>query len=174
MKSILTKALTTMSLAGFWVMGLSQPAQADFVWPALYLIQRTDSWWAIGLGFAVEFPIVWRLTRSSLWKSIAIDLVMNLASVLLGTILIPLLGIGWEFFPGSILYRIFDVGTFNPGTWFATFLLAVLVNGVVESLAIERLFRIPIGRRGFWLICLANSLSVGVAFASLFAFPLTM
>ena len=93
---------------------------------------------------------------------------MNFASTLLGILLIPIAGLAWEFFPGSVLYRIFDVGTFNPGTWVMTFLFAVAINAALESLVIRWAFKTKLGKRGFWGLVVANAVSVGLAFGSLF------
>lgn len=147
------------------------PIFADVVWPALFLEQRLFSWWAIGLGLLAEFFFVRWLTTLTVRQGIVADLSMNAASALLGIILIPLAGIAWELFPGSILYKIFDIGTFNPGTWTATFLFAVLINAALESLVLRLAFKQKTGKRVFWWLCVANSLSVGLAFGSLFVRP---
>jgi hypothetical protein len=144
---------------------------ADVIWPAMFLEQRLFSWWAIGLGLVVEFFFVRWLTTLSLPMSIVADLSMNAASALLGILLIPLAGIAWEFFPGMILYKVFDVGTFNPGTWAATFLFAVFINAALESLVLRFAFRQKVDKRVFWWLCVANSLSVALAFGSLFVRP---
>jgi hypothetical protein len=147
------------------------PIFADVVWPALFLEDRLFSWWAIGLGLVVEFFFVRWLTTLNLRMCVVADLSMNAASALLGIFLIPLAGIAWEFFPGLILYNIFRVGTFNPGTWAATFLLAVLINAVLELLVLRLAFRQKVGKRVFWWLCVANSLSVALAFGSLLVRP---
>jgi hypothetical protein len=144
---------------------------ADVVWPALFLEQRLFSWWAIGLGLVVEFCFVRWLSTLSWRMCIVADLSMNTASALLGIFLLPLVGIAWEYFPGIILYKVFDIETFNPGTWTATFLFAVFINGILEWLVLRYAFRQKIGRRVFWWLCVANSLSVALAFGSLFVHP---
>jgi hypothetical protein len=99
---------------------------------------------------------------------------MNAASCLLGTILILILGIGWEFFPGIVLYKVFNISTFNPGTWAATFFMAVFVNALLENFVINKGFKKKLGWRGFWWLSLANGASVGIAFISLSLFPLEL
>jgi len=147
------------------------PVFADLVWPALFLEQRLFSWWAIGLGLVIELFFVRWLTTLSWRMSVVADLSMNTASALLGMFLIPLAGIAWEFFPGSILYKVFHTGTFNPGTWTATFLFAVFINGMLEWSVLRFVFRQKIGKGVFWWLCVANSLSVALAFGSLFVRP---
>ena len=153
---------------------VSSPAYADVVWPALYLISRMVTWWSISLGLIVEYLFVRELTQFGVVKSIIVDISMNAASCLLGIILIPILGIGWEFFPGIILYKLFNIGTFNPGTWTATFLIAVFVNALLENFVINKGFKKKLGWRGFLWLSLANGASVGIAFISLSLFPLEL
>lgn len=105
---------------------------ADIIWPALVVEPRLSSWWAIGSGLLVEFFFVRRLTTLDLKMSAVADLTMNAASALLGILLLPLSGLAWEVFPGIVLSTAFNIGTFKPGTWTATFLLAVFINAVLE------------------------------------------
>ncbi|RJR44166.1 MAG: hypothetical protein C4576_13350 [Desulfobacteraceae bacterium] len=151
---------------------ISAPAYADVIWPALFLVNRMVSWWSIALGLVVEYAPVRKLTQFDVKKSIFADLTMNAGSCLLGIFIIPVLGIGWEFFPGSVLYRFFNIGTFNPGTWIATFLIAVFVNASLENLVLRIGFKKHCGWRGFWWLSIANAASVGVAFASLWLGPM--
>lgn len=106
------------------------------------------------------------------WKKAAIvDVVMNAVSSLAGIVLIPTLGLAWEFFPGTVLYKVFNVGTFNPGTWAATFLIAVFVTTIIEAAVVRWGFKISVTRRRFCILCAANTVSVGIAFASLWMHP---
>ncbi|MEI6561046.1 MAG: hypothetical protein WCO68_03060 [Verrucomicrobiota bacterium] len=148
------------------------PIIADVVWPALYLEQRLFSWWAIGLGLLVELVFLRRITTLSSGMCIVADLAMNAASALLGIVLIPVVGLLWEVFPGILLYKLFKVGTFNPGTWTATFILAVFVNAVLETTVLRYAFHQKPAKRIFGWLCLANGLSIALAFISLFVYPL--
>ena len=129
------------------------------------------TWWSISLGLVVEYLFVRQLTGFDIKKSIVVDISMNAASSLLGMILIPLAGVGWEFFPGIIIYKLFNIGTFNPGTWAATFFIAVFINAWLENFVIYKCFKRKLGWRGFWWLSLANAASVGIAFISLWLFP---
>jgi hypothetical protein len=145
---------------------------ADMIWPALFLEGRLLSVPVIIAGLLIEFFFVWRITDLGIGRAIFADLVMNATSTLLGVFLIPISGIIWEFFPGIFLYKWFNIGTFNPGTWVATFFFAVLINAVLETFVIAKVFRQKMGTRGFGWLCLANALSVGLAFASFLIFPI--
>jgi hypothetical protein len=144
------------------------PARADMVWPALYLETRIVTWWTIGLGLIVEYLFIRRLFGFDIKKAIIVDVLMNLTSTLLGILLIPLAGLAWEFFPGIVIYKVFNIGTFNPGTWAMTFLFAVAINTALESCVIRWGFKTKVSKRKFWGLFVANAISVGVAFASLF------
>jgi hypothetical protein len=145
---------------------------ADMIWPALFLEGRLLSVPIIIAGLVIEFFFVWRITDLGAGRAIFADLVMNATSTLLGIFLIPISGIVWEIFPGLVLYRWFNVGTFNPGTWVATFCFAVLINAALETLIVAKVFRQKMGKRGFGWLCLANGLSVGLAFASFLIYPM--
>jgi len=147
------------------------PIIADIVWPALYLELRLFSFWAIAAGLMAELLFVRYITQFSWGKCIIADIGMNAVSSLLGVILIPLAGIAWEFLPGIALYKIFNIGTFNPITWTATFLLAVIINGTLETMTLRYAFKRKIGKKGFWLLCLANTISIGMAFYSIVIYP---
>jgi hypothetical protein len=148
------------------------PATADVVWPALYLETRLFTWWTIGLGLLVEFFIVRWLFALPIGKAAIATVVANAVTAIAGVPLIPLAGIIWEFFPGMLYTGPLHWGTFNPITWVATFLLACLVTTAIEALVYRYGFKLRVGLREFVWLTIANSLSVGVAFASLFIFPI--
>jgi len=93
------------------------------------------------------------------------------ASSLLGFILIPLAGIAWESSIGITLYKLFNIGTFNQGTWPATFIFAVSIDAALETSVLRFGFKQRQFKRLFWWLALANAISVGIAMASLFKYP---
>jgi len=154
-------------------LALPSAAYADVVWPALFLERKMLSIPVIASGLLVE-ALVLRSIFAMNWKrAFKASLVVNAISTVLGVLLIPLAGIGWEFFPGLILYRQFDLGTFNPITWSATFLLALGITTSIEVLCLRRLFGVPAGRRTWLWWTLANVVTVGLAFVSLIIQPPT-
>jgi hypothetical protein len=145
---------------------------ADVVWPALLLEGRILTWWAILAGLIIEYFFVRLITNLPLWKAALADIAMNAISTIPGILLIPLLGIAWEILPGLLMYNAFHIGTFNPGTWIATTLLAALLNTFIERFALRKIFRQPVlGKRNFALLFLGNTLSIAIAFISVFVFP---
>ena len=144
---------------------------ADLIWPALFLEQRLLSIPVIAGGLIIEYFFIWSFTELGAVRAALADLVMNGASTLLGIFLIPIAGIIWEFFPGVYLYQLFNVGTFNPGTWAVTFCIAVLINAGLETFVLSKVFKQKMGKRGFGWLCMANALSVGLAFGSFLIYP---
>lgn len=149
----------------------STAARADFIWPALMLEVRSFSWWAISSGLLLEWLVIRRAFAMTWKRSAAATVVANLVSSLLGLMFIPFAGIAWEFFPAPLYMRPLQWGTFNPITWLATYLMAVLINTFFEAWVYQFGFKSPVKRREAWMIVLANALSVGVAFVSLFVWP---
>ncbi|MBT2786425.1 MULTISPECIES: hypothetical protein [unclassified Halomonas] len=148
-------------------------AHANAVWPALYLETRLFSWWAISVGLLIEYLFVRKLLLTPPQKAAAATVTANIASAVLGVLLIPLAGIAWEVFPGLVFYHVFNMGTFNPITWCATFLLACTVNVAIEGLVYKKVFRLGFifkSKLFLWFM-LANAASVGVAMASLAMYP---
>ena len=153
-------------------MTLHAPILSDMVWPALLLEQRLISVIPISVGLMTE-GLALRFGGFELsWKRAAlVDVVMNTVSTIAGIPRIPLLGLAWEFFPGTVLYKFLNIGTFNPGTWVATFLLATIATSMLEAAVVTWAFKIAMNKRRLGVLCLANSLSVGIAFASLWLHP---
>ncbi|MDN3639084.1 hypothetical protein QWY82_09715 [Simiduia curdlanivorans] len=148
-------------------------AHANAVWPALYLETRLFSWWAISVGLVVEYLFVRKLFQVTPKKAIFVTITANAASALLGILLIPLAGIAWEVFPGLLFYHVLNIGTFNPITWCATFIIACAVNVALEGLVYKKTFRLNFlfkSKMFLWFL-LANAVSVGVAAVSLYIIP---
>ena len=147
-------------------------AHADVVWPALFLEIRLFSWWAIAVGLVAEYLFIRWLFKQTIQRSLIATVAANAASSVAGILLIPLAGILWEFFPGMIYMKALNWGTFNPITWAATFVIACLVNTAIEALVYKNGFKLTVRKREFWWIFVANAVSVGVAFVTLFMVPL--
>jgi hypothetical protein len=144
---------------------------ADVVWPALLLLPHLNAWYTIGSGLFVEILVLGTVLKMSPRRAILAGVTMNLASTIVGTAAIPLMGVVWEIFPGLPLYYLFNLGTFNPITWCATFAIASSVNALLELFVLRRFFGIPWTKRTFVVLAFANALSVGIAFYSLYKAP---
>jgi hypothetical protein len=145
---------------------------ADVVWPALFLEMRLLSWWVILIGLLVEWPFVRLLTRFPWKRAFIANAAMNAASTVCGILLLPLAGLFiLEPIGEATFYHRFHVGTFNPATWAATFLVAVVLSATIEFFTLRIAFKQRVGARGYWWLCVANSISAGLAFWSFFHFP---
>ena len=145
---------------------------ADVVWPALLLEQRMLSVVPIVSGLIVEWLALWLGGFGLTWKKAAlVDVVMNAASALIGIFLIPLLGMGWEYFPAQIIEKAFNIGTFSQINWLATFVLTVFATTLIEAGVVRWGFRVALGIRRFWILFGANAVSVGIAFVSVMLHP---
>jgi hypothetical protein len=146
---------------------------ANLVWPALYLETRLFSWWAIAVGLVIEYFFVRWLFGLMPKRAVIADLSVNVVSMVAGILLIPLGGIAWELFPGSVYMWALGWGTFNPVTWAGTFFLACVINALLEGWVYKKAFKVDFRFRSkqFWWLVLANAFSVGVAFVSLWIVP---
>jgi hypothetical protein len=144
---------------------------ADVVWPALFLGSRLVGLAAVSVGLVVEFGALWLVLKLPWRRALLADLVMNFVSVVPGTAILAAAGIGWEYFPGSLLYRWLHVGTFNPVTWAATYLMAVAINAALEAATLRILFKVPFTLKVFVTLIVANAASVAIAGVGLYIRP---
>ncbi len=144
---------------------------ANLVWPALYVVGRMTAIIPIVAGLAVEFVFLRYVTSLRGLRCIWADLAMNFASALLGIVLIPIVGLAWEFVAAVTIHPLFDVGTFNPATWIATALLAAVANAAIEGQVLKRSFGLAMNRRLFVQLAAVNLVTVLLAFLSLHLDP---
>jgi hypothetical protein len=144
---------------------------ANLVWPALYVVDRMTAIVPIVAGLAVEFVFLRYATSLRGFRCFSADLAMNFASALLGIVLIPLVGIAWEFVAAITIHPLFGVGTFNPATWIATALLAAVANAAIEGQVLKSFFGLPMNRRFFVQLTAVNLVTVLLAFLSLHRDP---
>ena len=136
---------------------------ADVVWPALYLIDGLTKWWLIAAGVGVEALVLVALFNLKPVKAFTTSVVVNIASATCGAVTLAIAGIALEIFPGLIIQSIFDVGTFNWGTWITTCLAAVAISSSIELILIKAWHRIALSRGRVASFVLANAITVGVA-----------
>lgn len=137
---------------------------ANVIWPALELTSGLMTWWVIAAGHVVEWPFV-RVASGRGWGwSAAMTAVMNLVSAGLGLFLIPISGVLLEIVASLSWNNRPGWGTYNPVTWVLTFVLAAAVNAGIETACLKGA-RVTRLRRAFWLLLLANAVSVWLAVA---------
>ncbi len=163
MRNRLNRLLRTLPL---WP-AIAPLAHANVIWPALFVAPRVFSVPAVIAGLTVEL-LVFRALFSQSWiKAIGAVAAANAVSAIAGLFLIPILGFVWELFATILINPIFNWGTFNPISWFASYLIAMLSTAAIEAAFFRLALRLQMTRRQFGWWFLANGASVAVAFASL-------
>lgn len=143
---------------------ISSLAHADVVWPALYLETRLFSWWAITFGLVVEYFFVRTIFNLPIKKATIATFTANFVSSLVGLLAIPIASIFLEISPGIVIHKLFNIGTFNPFTWGATFVIACLINSLIESAIYIKVFKLSffICSKTFSWVFIANIASLWV------------
>ena len=118
-------------------------AYANVVWPGLYLASRMV-YLSIPVGLLIE-GIILKLIIKKRWVYILyITLVINLISAFIGAAGALIGNLAWEFTGGQILYKLFDIGTFNPLSWSTAIIFGALASTVVESYSLKKIFKIKL------------------------------
>jgi hypothetical protein len=138
-------------------------AYADVVWPALYLTGGIYTWWVIAAGLLIELIAIKWLFKVNWGQSAGIDIAANAASALLGIVLIPLSGLAYEIFPGTVVNYVFSWGTFNPVAWVATVILAATINLAIEWFVMKKAFKLTLYNRARAVLFAANLATVALA-----------
>jgi hypothetical protein len=151
------------------------PVLADVVWPALYIIARSYTWWGISLGLVIEYVTLRAIANVSWRKAVLAVLAVNAVTALAGYFAIPLLTFAWEYVLEYTIYQFLHLGTFNPIGWCSTILVMGAITGFPEYLLLRFAFRTEFKRRWpslWWWF--ANCLSVLVAFISVVIWPVNL
>ncbi len=141
------------------------PANADLIWPSLYIAKGMLSIKVIFLGLIFELFFVKYFTKVGWKKASAVTFLMNLITTVLGIIFIPLSGLGSEFVFDFVFhaYDKFGIGTFHWSHWLAAYLLVIFINTFIEGLFIKLTLKIKLIKT-FWWLMTANAISVFVCF----------
>ncbi len=148
------------------------PILADMVWPALYIMARSYTWWGIAFGLVVEY-LALRWIANVTWKRAAIAVIaINAATSLIGYVAIPLFTLAWEFVLSYTIYQVIRLGMFNPFGWISTIIVIGAITGFPEYLLLTKAFKIQFKRKRSWLWWwLANCVSVLIAFITVLIWP---
>lgn len=144
---------------------ITLPANADIVWPSLYITKGMLSLKIIFLGLIIELLFVKYFTKINWKKAIIITLIMNLITTALGIILIPVSGLGIEFVFDFVFhaYDKFGIGTFHWSHWLVSYMLVILINTLIEGFFIKLALKRRLKETFFWLL-IANGISVFLCF----------
>ena len=140
---------------------------ADVVWPALYLEGRLFTWWAVSFGIVIETIFCIRLFKVSALKAFGVTIVANVVSAIVGLLLLPVIGLLWEFHPGLLLFKLKLSSTFGPPTWIATLIMAALLSTTIEYHLLVLMLKVQRQLRQFLWWFVANIITSGVAWVSL-------
>lgn len=151
----------------FMLVLFSTPCYANVVWPALMLEARIFSWWAISFALLIEYIYLRKVLKFSIKESSKVDLIMNISSAIAGAFLIPVSGIVIEIFPGFLIHKIFNFGTFNIITWILTVIIAAIINAIIETKVIEKMTKSKISIIGMFFV---NFITVSLAYISILIF----
>jgi hypothetical protein len=139
---------------------------ADVVWPGLYLAGRM-LWWAIPAGILIEVFIVKSIIIKSWPYALWVTAVVNIISTIIGALGALLGNLAFEATMGLILYKYFQVGTFNALSWSSAIIFGALVSTIIEVYSLKTIFKIKLNSRQRYIFLGANLLSTLVAFASI-------
>ena len=155
------KLVSAISLIIFFTLS----ANADLIWPSLYIAKGMLSIKVILLGLIIELFFVKHFTKVNWQKALTVTFLMNLITTILGIIFIPLSGLGSEFVFDFVFhaYDKFGIGTFHWSHWLIAYLLVIFMNTFIESLFIKLTLKIKTAKTFLWLL-IANAMSVFICF----------
>ena len=144
---------------------MSLKANADVIWPSLYIAKGMLSFQVILVGLIVEILFVKYFARINFKKALVVSIVMNLITTILGIILIPLSGLGIEFIFDFVFhfYDKFNIETFHWSHWLMSYLVIILINTIIECFYIKLALKLKIKETFCWMLT-ANGISVFLCF----------
>jgi len=138
------------------------PANADVIWPSMYVAVGATSLWSIIGGLMAEIGIVKYFLKITWIKTIGLCILMNAVSAIVGSSVILIGG----FVVEVLLYPIdavLGIGTFHWSHIFVAYVFAIFVNTLIES-GVMKLFMKNIKyKRIFWCLFWANAVSIMIA-----------
>jgi len=147
------------------------PSLADLAWPILFFKTSILYWASVAAGLLIETAWIRRFFHKPWTQSLFIAGTMNLATGLIGIVLIPLVIVAGELCAGLFIHRIVDMGQFDLPVWAAAFASSVLINTALEGTVIKKVFHIPWRKRGFWILCAIHTVNAGMILGWLLMFP---
>lgn len=132
-------------------------ANANLIWPSLYIVQQYYCWYIILAGLIIETVSCHIFAKATWKKSFIMMLTTNAISAIVGVLAIPISGIAVEIL--TIPLAPFNVGTFDLSHWILDYILAVLTNTCIEDWALQRIFKLQF-KSNFWWLFGANAISV--------------
>ena len=145
------------------------------VWPALYIMARSYTWWGIVLGLVIEYFALRLLSKATWQKTVVAVLAANALTSVIGYFAMPWLTFGWEFVLEFTVYQVIKLGTFNLFGWIATVFVMGAITAFPEYFFIKKVMKVEFTRKRSWLWWwLANCASVFVAFVTVIIWPVNL
>lgn len=138
---------------------------ANVVWPALYVEARMNSIPIITASLVLEYFVYKYLFQLNVKKAVLYTLAANIVSGLVGIVLRPVSGLGYEFTVGILMERLFGWGTFNPLAWCFVPVIGGAINAALELLTIRLVWKNGITVRIFLIAWVINTITVAMATA---------
>lgn len=164
------KLSTKLFLATCGFIAWMMPLNADVIWPALFVVGARARWYVIIIGLIIEFPFIKLITKFRVLKAAYATLVVNLISMVVGWLFIPVLGLGWELIHELML----NEGTFSTTGWIVTCVIAITASALIELITLKIICHIAILKKNFGWLLLANLISTGIALIALIRYPVRL
>jgi hypothetical protein len=147
---------------------------SNLVWPALYILARYYTWWAIGFGLLVECLALRSLSKAPWKKSVTAVVIANLATAVIGYFVLPWATFAWEAALDLSVYQFIGVGTFNIFGWISSVVIMSGLTAFPELVIIRKCFMIPLRNKAWRWWWLANAVSVLLAFITVMIWPVEL
>lgn len=148
------------------VLFFSENSYANVVWPGLYLSGRMITW-AIPAGILIEVFLLKYIIQRGWGYTLLVTSAVNIISTIVGAVGAILGNLAFEATLGIILYKYFQIGTFNPLSWTSAIFFGTLVSTIIEVYSLKTIFKIKLTSKQRYLFLAVNLLSTLTAFASI-------
>ena len=113
-------------------------------------------------GLLVKVPVLWYVARISWLKSGMTTVAMNAAWWVLDVIVI-----GCAATACVLLWKVMLGFDESGAVWVSMILIAPMIRGGLETLLVRLVYARRVGRKGYWLLCLANEVCIVAAIYAL-------
>ncbi|MCR4624128.1 MAG: hypothetical protein K5780_05850 [Alphaproteobacteria bacterium] len=135
---------------------------ADVLWPSVVIALGKISIPVIIAGLLIEIGFVKYFTKVGWRKTIVVAVLMNAVSATFGSFLIYIS----KFFDAILHFIMINYFLL----WLISYLVAVLINTVIEGITIRLILKLPLSKTFRWLSA-ANVITIGICVIYLYLFP---
>lgn len=110
----------------------------DFIWPSLYIASSVFQFWFLILATIIIEAICFKyFAKTEFKRSIAVSVVGNLVSGLIGTVFMATASILYHTIADTLLFE----STFNPVNWIASYLIMCFGSILLELFAVKLIWK---------------------------------